>query len=243
MRRLVFLLFAIFSFNLIYSQAAIPYQIGETAKYNIYFGPVAVGYASLTVKKTINIKGKKTYHIIGEGRTVTFFDWFFKVRDRYETYIDTETLLPVRFERNVYEGGYEINQSYRYIHDQNIVLTKDSIYQIQDESQDMLSAFFYARTLDKKIIQDNKTFYIPIFMDEENYILEVEYLYNELIKSKTGEIKCMVFKPKMQEGRVFQDGEKMKIWISDDSRHLLIKVETHIWAGVIKAELSDYKEK
>jgi len=46
----------------------------------------------------------------------------------------------------------------------------------------------------------------------------------------------------MQEGRVFEDGEEMKIWITDDGNHLLMKVETKIWAGSIKAVLVEYKE-
>ena len=45
----------------------------------------------------------------------------------------------------------------------------------------------------------------------------------------------------MQEGRVFEDGEQMKVWITDDFNHLLMKVETKIWAGTIKAILTDYK--
>jgi hypothetical protein len=33
----------------------------------------------------------------------------------------------------------------------------------------------------------------------------------------------------------------MKIWITDDFNHLLMKVETKIWSGTIKAVLTDYK--
>ena len=51
----------------------------------------------------------------------------------------------------------------------------------------------------------------------------------------------MVFQPKMQEGRVFEDGEDMKIWISDDENKMLYKVETKIWVIKIKAELEEYK--
>ena len=49
------------------------------------------------------------------------------------------------------------------------------------------------------------------------------------------------FKPKMQAGRVFEDGEKMKIWISDDKNKILFKVVTEIWAGDIVAELTEFK--
>jgi hypothetical protein len=78
-------------------------------------------------------------------------------------------------------------------------------------------------------------------MDNENYFLEIMYLHNELLDTKWGKIDCMVFKPKMQEGRVFENGEQMNIWITDDYNHLLMKVETKIWAGIIKAVLTDYK--
>ena len=106
----------------------------------------------------------------------------------------------------------------------------------------MLSAFFLARTFKKQNIIDGKSFYIPLFMDDENYNLEIKYLANEIIDTKWGKIDCMVFSPKMQEGRVFEDGEKMKIWITDDANHLLLKVEAEIWVGTIKAVLADYKE-
>ena len=106
----------------------------------------------------------------------------------------------------------------------------------------MLSAFFLARTFKKQNIINGKSFYIPLFMDDENYNLEIKYLANEIIDTKWGKIDCMVFKPKMQEGRVFEDDEQMKIWISDDANHLLLKVEAKIWAGTIKAILDDYKE-
>ena len=52
----------------------------------------------------------------------------------------------------------------------------------------------------------------------------------------------MVFKPKMQEGRIFQDEEEMKIWISDDRNRLLVKVETQILVGSIKAVLVKHQE-
>ncbi len=106
----------------------------------------------------------------------------------------------------------------------------------------MLSALFYARTFKKDSLNQKKSFFVPVFMDEENYLLEILYLRNEKVKTNFGTINCMLFKPKMQEGRVFQDGEQMKIWISDDENRLLIKVETQIWAGSIKAILVKHQK-
>ena len=89
-----------------------PYKLGEYTNYNISFGPLEVGSGELMISSICNINNKTSYHIIGKGRTSSFFDVFFKVRDVYETYIDTNTLLPTRFIRDVNEGGYNINKEY-----------------------------------------------------------------------------------------------------------------------------------
>ena len=32
----------------------------------------------------------------------------------------------------------------------------------------------------------------------------------------------------------------MKIWVTDDENRILVRVETTIWAGTIRAELNNY---
>ena len=241
MRLLVFITLFFSSISL-FSQINLPYKLGEYAAYKVSFGPIWVGYADLEITEIKTINHKPSFHIIGKGKTAPFFDWFFKVRDVYETFIDTTTLLPIEFKRDVNEGGHLINQHYSFNHLDSIVRTQDSNFYILPNSQDMLSALFYARTFKKDSILNGKSFYVPIFMDDENYYLEIKYLQNEILETKWGKINCMTFQPKMQEGRVFEDGEEMKIWISDDHNHLLLKVETKIWTGTIKAVLDDYKE-
>ena len=226
----------------LFSQNELPYNIGEYSAFDISFGGITVGSAEMEVVEHTLIDNISTFHIVGKGRTALFFDWFFKVRDVYETYLDTAKILPVKFIRNIHEGGCEKQQLYNFNHLDSLVLTADTAYRIPYNSQDMLSALFYARTFNKEYLKQTNSFFVPIFMDEENYFLEVVYLGNEIVETKWGMINCMIFKPKMQEGRVFEDGEQMKIWITDDANHLLMKVETKIWAGTIKANLVDYKE-
>jgi hypothetical protein len=232
------LFLALFLFPLtVYSQSDLPYKVGEYSAFDISFGGIKVGSAEMKIEKQIKINGASTFHIVGKGKTASFFDWFFKVRDVYETYLDTSKIRPVKFVRDIHEGGYEKKQQYIFKHSAGKVFWKDTSHVIFPTTQDMLSALFYARTFNKNDLLQKKSFFVPIFMDEENYSLEILYLKDEKVKTNFGEVNCMVFKPKMQEGRVFEDGEEMKIWISDDRNHLLVKVETQIWAGIIKAIL------
>ncbi len=241
MKKLLFIVLFV-GLSFVFSQTSLPYKVGEYATYIVSFGGISVGYANLEIKEALSTP-PQSFYVIGKGRTTPFFDWFFKVRDVYETVIDTTSLLPLEFKRSINEGGYLINQHYRFNHKDSNVVTQDSVFVIPVNVQDMLSAFFYARTLKKdSIITNGNSFYIPIFMDNENYFLEIKYQKNEILDTKWGKLDCMVFRPRMQEGRVFENGEEMKIWISDDTNHLLVKVETKIWAGTIKAVLDDYKE-
>jgi hypothetical protein len=239
-KRLVLIL--LFTPFLAFPQKEIPYQVGEYSAFDIFFGSIIVGHAELEIVEEKFIDSISTFHIVGKGKTAYFFDWFFKVRDVYETFLDTSTLLPIKFIRDINEGPYSKKQNYFFHHSDSVVKHNDTTYEISYNSQDMLSALFYARTFNKGEVKKKNSFFVPIFMDEENYFLEVTYLNNEVIETEFGKVDCLVFKPQMQEGRVFEDGEEMKIWISDDKNHLLMKVETKIWAGTIKAVLVDYKE-
>tara|TARA_B100001250_G_scaffold391922_1_gene393263 strand:+ start:106 stop:855 length:750 start_codon:yes stop_codon:yes gene_type:complete len=237
------LLLALYIFPLLaYSQSGLPFKVGEYSNFDISFGGIKVGTAEMEIKRKTLIKGASTFHIVGKGKTAPFFDLFFKVRDTYETYLDTLKIRPIKFFRDIYEGGYEKKQRYIFKHSDSLVFFGDTSHLIFPTSQDMLSALFFARTFNKHRLNQEKSFFIPIFMDEENYLLEILYLYNEKVKTELGEINCMVFKPKMQEGRIFKDEEKMKIWISDDKNRLLIKVETEILFGSIKALLVKIRE-
>ena len=240
MKKLLMLIIVIHSFS-VYAQVELPYNVGEYSKFKISFGALDVGYANLQIVEQIYLGDKSTFHVVGKGRTSRFFDWFFKVRDVYETFIDTSTLLPIKFNRDISEGDFFLQQKYKFFHEDTIVETQDSIFHISNHSQDMLSALFFARTFEKSELKKRRTFNIPIFMDNENYNLEIEYLNDEVLKTEWGEVECMVFRPKMQEGRVFKEEEQMKVWITKDQNKLLMKVETDVWAGKIRAILIEYK--
>ena len=83
--------------------------------YKVHYGLVDAGFATLEVKETTkNINGRKLLHVVGKGKSISAFDLFFKVRDRYESYIDQEGMFPWIFIRRVYEGGFEIKQDYTF---------------------------------------------------------------------------------------------------------------------------------
>src|ERR1700712_3984251 len=86
------------------------FQAGEVVTMKVFYNTLGmyVGAGEATFTTALErVNGKTTYHCIGEGKSYPFFDKFFKVRDKYETFIDTATMLPMKFVRNVDEGGHK----------------------------------------------------------------------------------------------------------------------------------------
>ena len=231
MKKIIFVF--LFVYNLSSSQNnVLPFQNGEKCTYRINYGIINAGYGELSV-----FNNKDSYQFIGEGRSNLFFDWIFYVRDRYESLVNKKTLLPFYFNRKVNEGGHIINQEYFLNHDLNLVTSNGKEYPMKKNSQDMISAFFYARTLETDFIKETDSFYINLFLDEENYKMKVNYLGTESIKTVFGEVTCMKLSSVVQVGRVFSDKNDVTLWISEDSNHLLMRAELKILVGSIKAEI------
>jgi len=115
--------------------------------YNIIGLYVDAGTASFTASLA-KINNKPVYHIVGLGTSNPSYDWIFKVRDRYETYIDTTTLKPYRFVRHVEEGGYRKDELVNFNHEEKKAITAKGSFDVPTCIQDVLSAIYYARNID-----------------------------------------------------------------------------------------------
>lgn len=215
------------------------FKRGEKLTYRIHYGLINAGEATLEVKEDSTIIGKrKTLHLVGRGRSLGAFNWFFKVKDKYESYLDEESLMPWLFVRNVEEGNYKINRTVMFNQYKKKAVVDDSTYKVPEYCQDLLSAFYYARTLDLQNLNVNDTVRINTFFDFENYPLMIKYVGKDTLDSDIGDIKCLKFKPLLQVGRVFKEEEDMTVWISDDPNKVPVRVQANVVVGSIKMDLS-----
>ncbi len=219
------------------------FKAGEKLTYRMHYGLVDAGEAILEVKGTDKkVKGRSLLHVVGTGRTLGAFNWVFKVRDRYESYIDSEGVFPWMFIRRVDEGGFKINQDYIFKQDTKKVKTQDKKeYDVPAGIQDMLSSFYYARTLDYKNAKVNTEFEMDMFIDNEVFPFKIKYLGTETIKTRKGKFDCIKLRPLMMKGRVWEDEESMTIWVTNDNNKVPVLLETKIAVGSVKATLTGWE--
>lgn len=215
------------------------FKAGETLEYRLHYGLVNAGTAKLEVKKLEKkIAGREVYHIIGSGKTKGAFDWFFKVRDRYETYLDVEGVFPWAFVRNINEGGYKKHQTYKFAQSKNKVNNgQGESFDTPNGVQDMLSAFYYARAIDYSKAKKGEIFTIWSFVDDEIWPLKIRYLGKDEIKVSGDKYKALKFCPVVQEGRLFENEEDVTVWISDDENKIPLLAQGKVLIGSVKMEL------
>lgn len=217
------------------------FKPGEVLKFRIHYGIMDAGEATLEVKSDFtNLGGRDCYHFIGTGKSVGAFDWFFKVRDRYESIVDKDAIIPWLFIRRVNEGGYLINQNVSFNHFVDSAKSEKATISIPENTQDLVSSFYYARTIDFTNAKEGDIFEITGYLDDKVIPLNLKFLGREIIECKVGKFRCMKMRPMLQQGRVFKDQEDMTIWISDDQNKIPIRVQTDILVGSIKMDLVSY---
>ena len=218
------------------------FKRGEMLSFRLHYGIVDAGTATLSITdEAREIAGRKTFHVVGLGTSRGGFDWFFKVRDRYETYIDEKALVPWIFVRRVNEGSYSLSQDYIFNHySQKVSVGEGKTYDIEPNMQDMLSAFYSARNMDLSGAKPGDEFELKCFMDKEIWPLKIKFINRETVTTDAGTFRCLKFRPIVQKGRVFKKEEDLNVWISDDRNHIPVMGQANILVGSVKMELTGY---
>ena len=220
------------------------FQDGEFLKYKFAYGIMNAGEATLEAKKVKKkIQNRDILHIVGRGYSISAFDWFFKVRDKYETYLDEEGVFPWLFVRRIEEGGYKKEQDYKFFQDKEKVVDvrKEKEYKVPHGVQDMISSFYYARTIDYSKAKKDEVFEFQSFVDGEVYPIRIKYAGLKTIKVDAGKFECMVFHPAVQEGRIFKEDCDLTVYITNDENKIPILAKAKVLVGSIRMELIDYK--
>jgi len=220
------------------------YQDGEVVTFKVFYNALGayIGAGEATFTTTLErFNGRPVYHHVGEGRSFSFFDNFFKVRDKYESYVDTATLLPLKFIRNVDEGGHKIYNNVSFNHTAKTAISTNGVFNVTDCIQDVVSSVYYARNIDFSKYKKDEKIPFDMFLDDEIYHLYIRYMGKENIKTRYGKFRAIKIKPLLIKGTIFQGGEKMTAWISDDPNHIILRVESPISVGSIKVDMMSYR--
>ena len=219
------------------------FKPGEKLTYRLSYGILDAGEAVLTVDKTTKkVRGRELWKVRGTGRTISAFEWLYKGNGVYESDVDVQGMFPWMFVRRVNEGGYIINQDYTFYQHKKVVDNgKGKKFGVPSNVQDMISAFYYLRTLDYDHAEIEDVFTVNVFLDDELYPAKIRYKGKQVVKTRKGKIMCHKFAPVVQEGRIFKTEKDLTVWITDDANKIPIVAKAKIKVGSLKMHLVNYE--
>lgn len=231
---------------------SLPFAPGEHLTYAIYFhsgvtGSVKAGNFELfllTEKQVID--GRSTLHAIARGKTDWALDVFYKVDDRFESFMDEENLLPLLALRRIRETDFFRDQDLIFDHARGRAAYRDNLKKtgrdigIEKNTLDVLSAVYQLRAADFPANGQGSKRISYIFSDSLRES-RIRFAGTEIIKTRFGLVECVKVQPEVLIGSVFRTTYPLTVWVSNDANHLPVRVESEIVLGKVRVELLSWK--
>jgi len=218
------------------------FKPGEELSYRLKYGFFTAATADIKVENTdIKFDGKPAYHIIADGKTAGTFDLLYKVRNRYETYIDEKTLLPYFYAEDRHESNYKHTDKVTFNHTDNKITAAKGTFPFKGNVFDFLSAYYFARNIDVSKMKIGQEFDLQYFLDDGIHTLSITYVGKEKTDCSLGTFNCYKFNPTIIPGRIFRKNSKLYLWITADANRIPIKAHVEVILGSITMDLLDAK--
>ena len=239
------------------SLSAQVYHPGEQLDYRVAYKAKLVPnteMATVTVQTTLDtLDGKSVYRVMGLGKIMPEYRWFYNLEDRYDILVDTLSKRTQRFESNIREGDYTFRSHYRYDWDSLKVHTwaqsrqrtpRTKTLELTERSMDPVSLYFNLRSIDASTLKEGKEYNLEMVLEDTIKVLKYRLLGREVCrvpqkgKFRTIKLACTLG---TSEGFSFTAGSEFYIWITDDKNKFPVMLESPIIVGSIRAYISDFK--
>ncbi|MBC6606386.1 DUF3108 domain-containing protein [Hymenobacter sp. BT188] len=225
---------------------------GEKMHYKVHYGLINAAEATIEVSSALHrINDRPCYQATVTGRTLGSFDFFLRVRDTWRTFIDTTSILPQRFYRNIEENTYRKRETVDFDHYKNMASVesrkkeKDPVkrgtYKIPENVQDLVSGFYFLRTLDYDKRRVGEVIRVQGFFSNEVYNMDVVYKGRETVETKAGIIRAIRLVPKMPPNKLFRGEDGVSVYLSDDRNKIPVLIQAEMFVGAVKVDMYKYQ--
>ena len=218
------------------------FKTGEQLSYSLRYGIFTAAETTIKVEESEKkFEGHPAFHIVADSKTAGTFDVFYKVRNRYETYVDETTLLPYFYTENRHEANYKHTDNVTFNHETEKITAAKGTFPYKGKVFDFLSAYYFSRGIDVSKIHIGEKFDLQYFLEDGVHTLSITYAGKEKAKCSMGNFNCLKFNPTIIPGRVFRKDSKLYLWITDDKNRIPIKAHVELVVGSVTMDLTDAK--
>lgn len=199
----------------------VTFGVGELLEYDIRYA-IARGRARLEIVGLDTVRGRPAWHTVSTTRGGVLG---FRVNDRFDSWIDVNTISTLRYREDVHSSTYERKRNYEFYPDQRRYIEGLDTVTTVDRPVDQTSIFYLIRTLDLRVGLD--TSFNNYFMVDRNPI-RIIVLGRERISVPAGAFDAVIVRPIIKAKGMFGEGGDARVWISDDDRRIVLQVKAKV---------------
>jgi Protein of unknown function (DUF3108) len=226
-----------------------PLPKSEELNFVLRWGIVTAGRATLTIRSTETVAGRFAYHISSFARSTGLVDTFYTVQDHSDAWLDVQSLTTLRYEKNVREGSYRIQEnadfdqpcrrfvqhSYRF----DKKRSEEREGRLPPNAMDVFGSLYYLRTVP---LAAGQTYTLDVLSGDKLWPMTVLVAKRETIKVSAGTFDCFRLEPHLRAPGIFvTKGKKVEVWITADERRMPVRMRSEVVIGHVAAELTSYK--
>ena len=220
---------------------AAAFSVPERLEFELAYSGITAGHAVQEVRQVNN-----EIQIVSTAKSADWLRYFFPVDDHIESYLNPGPPpfyigAPRLYQERKHEGKTITNREVRFDRLKLEATASDhrnreeKIQPITKRTYDMLSSFFYFRTIP---LQVGTSYFIDIYDWNRIWNTEVKVLRREELVTRLGRFKTIVIHPLLKSEGIFARTGDIFIWLTDDDRRLPVQMKSKVVVGSITATLT-----
>ncbi len=206
-------------------RAPVPYRVGEELTYKAKFGAIPAGTARMRVDGIEMVRGRQAYHVVF---TLDGGIPFFRVHDRYDSWIDVQTLSSLRHTQNISEGRYKRTTTYEIYPEREAYQQGDSTHPSVSHPLDDGSFIYAVRTAGIRVGETRSD--DRYFRPDRNPVV-LTGLRREAVEVEAGVFPTTVVRPTIKTSGIFSEHGEAQVWFSED---------THRYPVLLKSKFAKF---
>jgi len=212
------------------SNATLP--VGERLTYDVKFGPLTVGRASMEVVGVEEVRGRRAWHTRFQVTGGTFF---FRVNDVLDSWIDVETFSSLRFHQELSEGSRDRRYEYEIHPERGTYLEagKPELPSVPRPLDDA-SFLYFLRTIPLEV---GATYEFPRYFIPDRNPVRLDVQRYDQVTVPAGTFQTLLIRPVIKAKGVFSENGRAQVWVTDDPDHVLVQMTSHLKFGSLSLHL------
>jgi hypothetical protein len=214
----------------------VPYGVGERLEYDVRFGKLPVGSGSMEVVDVVPIRGHESWHTIFQVHAGNFF---YRVNDQFESWIDRQTGNSLRFQQNLNEGRRDVERIFDIFPERSQFIEQgDTAEKSVRNPLDDGSFLYFLRTLPLVV---GETYSFDRYFRPDRNPVTIKVLRKERIEVPAGTFDAIVVQPVIKTKGIFSENGHAEVWLADDPTHIMLQMKSGLSFGSINLYLKSYR--